>query len=99
MSYFPRFAAANTVTDVLLAAAATSATVLAANAARLGLTLSNTSASTVYVYYGTTATATKFTVAIPSGSYWEMPAPLWKGRIDAIWAAAGAGSLIGTELA
>lgn len=84
--------------DVALASTAASQQVLAANSSRSGLLLTNTDANAVYVYYGTTATATKFTVIIPSGGYWEMPAPCYTGRIDAIWAADGAGSLIGSEL-
>lgn len=87
-----------TTVDVALASAATSAQVLAANAARKGLFLTNTDANTVYIYYGTTATAAKFTVSLAQNGYWEMPWPIWTGRIDAIWAVDGSGSLIGSEL-
>jgi hypothetical protein len=90
---------ATTVVDVSLASAATSAQLLAANANRIGLTLTNTDANAVYVYFGTTAVATKFTVKIPADGYYEMPQPIYTGRIDAIWAVDGSGSLIGTELA
>ena len=90
---------ATTVVDVSLASAATSAQLLAANTARIALTLTNTDANAVYVYFGTTATATKFTVKIPADGYYEMPQPIYTGRIDAIWASDGSGSLIGTELA
>lgn len=87
-----------TSTNVSLASSATSAQLLAANASRKGLLLTNTDANAVYLYYGTTAIATKFTVTIPAGAYWEMPRPIYTGRIDALWAADGAGSLIGSEL-
>jgi len=90
---------ATTVVDVSLASAASSAQLLAANANRIGLTLTNTDANGVYVYFGTTAVATKFTVLIPAGGYYEMPQPIYTGRIDALWAGNGSGSLIGTELA
>jgi hypothetical protein len=90
---------ATTIVDVSLASAATSAQLLAANTARIGLHLTNTDANAVYVYFGTTATATKFAVLIPAGGYYEMPQPIYTGRIDAIWAANGSGSLIGVELA
>lgn len=90
---------ASVSTDVSLASAATSAQLLGANTARTGLLLTNTDANSVYVYYGTTATSTKFSVIIPANGYWEMPQPIYTGRIDAIWAADGSGSLIGTELA
>ena len=92
-------------TDVSLASSASSAQLLAANSARRGLTLTNTDANGVYIYFGTTATTTKFTVFLPGtaalGSnvfaYYEMPEPIYTGRIDAIWAADGSGSLIGSE--
>lgn len=85
-------------TDVSLASSASSAQLLAANASRSGLLLNNTDANAVYLYYGTTATASKFTVKIPADAYWEMPQPIYTGRIDVIWAADGSGSLIGSEL-
>lgn len=85
-------------TDVSLASAATSAQLLAANLGRKGLLLTNTDANAVYLYYGTTATTSKFTVKIPTDGYWEMPQPIYTGRIDVIWAADGAGSLVGSEL-
>ena len=81
-----------------LASAATSAQVVAANKSRKGLLLTNTDANTCRVKYGATASATSFTVAIPSGGYWEMPQPIYTGRIDAIWDADGSGVLAITEL-
>jgi hypothetical protein len=94
----------STATVTALASAATSAQLLASTAGRRGLLLTNTDANGVYVKYGTTASATSFSVFIPGGDttngfgYWEMPAPIYTGRIDAIWAADGSGSLIATEL-
>lgn len=94
----------STATITTLASAATSAQLLASTAGRKGLMLTNTDANGVYVKYGTTASATSFTVFIPGGDttngfgYWEMPAPIYTGRIDAIWVADGSGSLISTEL-
>lgn len=89
---------ASAATVTALASAATSAQLLAANAARKGLILNNTDANAVLVKYGTTASATSFTVRIPLNGYWEMPKPIYTGRIDAIWEADGAGSLYATEL-
>ena len=71
---------------------------LPSNAARRGLLLTNTDANDAYLYYGTTASASKFTVKVPPGGYWEMPRPVYTGRIDAVWSADGSGSLIGSEL-
>lgn len=76
---------------------ASSAQVVALNLSRKGLVLTNTDANTVYVKCGTTASLTDFTVAIPPGGTWVMDQPIYTGRIDAIWAADGSGSLIGTE--
>lgn len=87
----------STVTLTALASAATSAQLLAANAARLGLRLENTDANGVYVKYGTTASSTSFDVYMPGGSSFEMPGPIYTGRIDAIWVADGSGSLYATE--
>lgn len=89
---------ASTASLTALASSATSAQLLAANAARKGLTLYNTDANAVLVKYGTTASATSFTVRITQNGYWEMPLPTYTGRIDAIWEGDGAGSLYATEL-
>jgi hypothetical protein len=96
-----------TSTAISLASAATSAQVIAANANRLALTLTNTDANGVYVNVGNTASATEFTVFIPGTgavatdtfAYWEMPQPVNTEAIHAIWTSNGSGSLIGTELA
>jgi hypothetical protein len=89
---------ASTASITALASSASSAQLLASNAARKGLILNNTDANAVLVKYGTTASATSFTVRIPLNGYWEMPKPIYTGRIDAIWEADGAGSLYATEL-
>lgn len=85
-------------TDVSRDSSAITVQLLAANSSRKGLLLNNTDANAVYIYYGTAATLTKFTAKIPANSYWEMPQPIYTGRIDAIWAADGSGGLIGSEL-
>jgi hypothetical protein len=90
--------AVSTATVSSLASAATSAQLLASNTSRKGLILYNSDANTAYVKYGTTASATDFTVPIAPSGYWEMPQPIYTGRIDAIWAADGSGSLFYTEL-
>ena len=86
------------VTVSSLASAATSATLRESNPARRGLIVHNTDANGLYLKYGTTASATSFTVLIPGGSMWEMPMPVYTGRIDVIWAADGSGSAYYTEL-
>jgi hypothetical protein len=74
------------VTNVTSAAADT--TLLAANRNRIGVTVSNDSLSTLYLKYGTGASATSYTVRISSGGYWEMPPPIYTGQINGNWSAA-----------
>lgn len=88
----------STSTDISLASSASTAQLVAANTARLGMVLTNTDANPAYIYFGTTATLTKFSHKINSGERWVMDQPIYTGRIDAIWAADGAGSLIGSDL-
>ena len=87
-----------TATLSAVASGAGSAQALAANAARKGVIGHNTDANAVYIKYGTTASATSFTVYLGPGQTWVMDSPIYTGRIDAIWAADGAGSLYLTEL-
>jgi hypothetical protein len=47
--------------------ATTSTSVLSANSARTGFTITNDSSVTVYIKYGTTATTTSYTVALAAG--------------------------------
>jgi hypothetical protein len=81
-----------------VASAATNTTLKAANTARIGLTIYNSDANALYVKMGATATTSDFSVVIPSGGYWEMPQPCYRGIVDGIWAADGSGSAHVTEL-
>lgn len=87
-----------TATLSAVASLATTQQLLAANTGRKGVLIVNTDANTLRLKYGTTASASSFTVAIPSNGYWEMPTPTYAGRIDGIWDADGAGSAYITEL-
>lgn len=78
---------AGTVTNSNVASSATSVTLLAANAGRLGATISNDSGASCYVKMGVTASATDFVVKLGPGSYYEVPYG-YDGRIDGIWDAA-----------
>lgn len=77
---------------------ASSTTLLAANADRLGASIQNTSSAVLYVKFGTTASATDFTVRLVQYAYFEVP--YWyTGRIDGIWASdPGDGAAKITEL-
>jgi len=80
----PRTATA-TLTNV--ASSATSVTLLALNVARLGATIMNDSTKVLFVKFGTTASATSYTVQLAGKQYLEVPFG-YTGRIDGIWVSA-----------
>ena len=82
-----------------LASSATTVMLLQANGARHGLIVVNTDANDLWLKYGTTAGTASggWTVKIGSGTTWEMPQPIYSGRIDGIWTAAGVGIAEMTE--
>lgn len=68
----------------------TTATLLAANSARIGATITNEATTVIYIKFGTTASATSYTVTLAGAasapySYYEVPAG-YTGRIDGILA-------------
>lgn len=79
-----------------VAGSASSVTLLASNAARLGATIHNDSGAILYVKFGTTASTTSYTVKMVADAYYEVPFS-YTGRIDGIWASA-TGSARMTEL-
>lgn len=79
---------------------ASSATVLAANAARLAFSLYNDSSSAAFVKLGATASNTSFIKKMLPRETWTT-ADLgvnWTGIIDAIWETAPGGAMRATEL-
>jgi hypothetical protein len=78
---------ANTSTLANVAASASSVTLLASNANRLGAMIYNDSTAVLYVKFGTTASATSHTMQLQRYDYYEVPAG-YTGRIDGIWTAA-----------
>lgn len=82
------------------ASSATTIRLLAPNPVRRGVILVNTDANDLYLRYGDTATTASngWTYKISAGATWEMPQPIYAGRIDGIWTAAGAGVAEMTEL-
>lgn len=70
-----------------VASSATSVTLLASNAARLGASIYNDSIAVLYAKKGATASATSYTVQIPPGGLWEVPFG-YTGIIDGLWASA-----------
>lgn len=72
-----------------VAASAVNQTLIAANTARRGAMVFNDSATaTLFLKLGATASATSYTVQIPPNNYYELPSPVYTGRIDGIWSAA-----------
>ena len=76
---------------------ASSTTLLASNAARLGATIYNDSTVDLYLKLGTTASLISFTVKMVAGSYFECPFG-YTGIIDGIWASDASGAARITEL-
>jgi hypothetical protein len=89
---------ASVATPTNVASSASTQQLLASNVDRLGLIVFNDSSSILYLKYGATASSTSWTVRLEAGGYWEMPQPIYTGRIDVIWAAANGNARI-TELA
>lgn len=87
---------AATVTNV--ESSASSVQLIAANPERNGLAIVNTDANLLTIKYGATASATSCTATIAQNAAWTMPAPIYTGRIDGIWAADGSGHAVITEL-
>lgn len=94
----PAAGTATATVKTQVASAASSTTILAANASRRSAIIVNTDPNTLRIKYGATASATSFTAVIPSGGYWEMPEPIYAGIIDGIWDVDGAGVAQVTEL-
>lgn len=76
---------------------ASSTTLLAANANRLGATVYNDSTVALYLKLGATASLTSFTVKMAADSYYEVPFA-YTGIIDGIWASDASGSARITEI-
>jgi hypothetical protein len=88
-----------TATNTNVASSATSVTILASNANRLGATVFNDSTQVLYLNLaGNTASATNYTVQLGPNNYYELPAAhLYTGAITGIWASANGNARV-TEL-
>lgn len=87
-------AATSVVTQV--GDSASSVTLLASNANRLGVTVTNLSSAILYIKLGTAASATDCTAVIYQNGYWSDE--LYTGRIDGIWVSDAGGVASITEL-
>ena len=80
---------ANSVTNV---------TLLSSNASRKSASIYNDdSAASIYVKFGTTASATSYKIKIAAGGYYEFPYPVYTGRVDGIATAATGSARISEE--
>jgi len=84
-----------TITTVALST--TNATLLSANSNRKAAIFYNDSSKNAYVKFGATASTTSFTIVLTSGSSYELPLPIYVGRIDVILSS-GSGNMQVTEI-
>lgn len=87
---------AGTPAQSSVAGSASSVSLLASNANRLGATITNDSTATLYVRLGATASTSNYTVKLTQDAYYEVPYG-YTGAIDGIWSAASGNARI-TEL-
>lgn len=88
---------ATTATRSDVAGNASNVTLLASNASRRGAMFFNESTAVLYLKLGATATTSDYTVQLGPNEYYEVPVPVYTGRIDGIWSAAN-GNVRITEL-
>jgi hypothetical protein len=88
----------STATVTSVADSASSIELLASTAGRKGASFFNDSDQAAYVKLGTTASATDFTIKMAAASFYELPQPVYTGKIDAIWVSNSTGSMRITEL-
>lgn len=88
-----------TATHTIVAASAVTVVALAANAARLGVTFFNNSASRViYLRLGLGASSAAFTVRLMPRGFYEVAWPTYTGVVTAVWGGGAGGDLQVTEL-
>jgi hypothetical protein len=80
---------------------ASSVTILAANTSRKMAMITNDSTNNnavLYLKYGSAASTTSYTVQIPSGSYYELPLPIYTGILTGLWSTNTSATARVTEL-
>lgn len=78
----------SSATIYVVSSSASSGILLNSNANRRSFCLHNDSTAALYLKFGTTAATNNYTVKIPADAYYEMPMPVYTGRIDGVWASA-----------
>lgn len=87
----------NTPTVTQVASSASNITLLALNASRKMAMFFNDSTQILYLKLGATASTSSYTVKMAAGAYYELPAPIWTGKIDGIWASSNGNALVTEE--
>jgi len=64
---------------------------------RVALTIYNDSDNALFIKLGADASASSFTLKLPTLSYWECPYPVYDGLVTGFWDGAG-GSAMVTEI-
>lgn len=77
-----------TATVSQVASSASTGQLSAAATARRFWSVHNASTAVLRIKFGTTASATSYTVKLDPDAYYEMPANLYTGRVDGIWESA-----------
>lgn len=97
-------AGATTGTPSSVASTTTATTILAANANRLGATITNDDANVLYLLVASSGTASSTVYTVPvagGGGFYELPPlrgdKIYTGAITGIWSADGSGSARVTE--
>ena len=68
-----------------VASSATNVTLKVSNSLRLQLFIFNDSTNILYVKFGQTASLSDYTLKILAGGFYELPYPVYTGRVDGIW--------------
>lgn len=76
---------------------ASSVELLAANSDRAGFIIFNDSTAIAYVKFGTTASTSSFTIRLTPYASYVSDFPIYRGKVDAIWASDAGGSMRITE--
>lgn len=88
---------ANTATISAVTCSTTNTTLLSENTNRKMAIFYNRAGRDIYIKFGTTASTTSFTVVVQDNAYYELPLPVYTGRIDAV-TSTGSGVMQITEI-
>lgn len=81
-----------------LTSSATVVTLQAANDSRKQWSCYNKADKTLYIKWGSAASLTDFTVAVPPNALYELPLPVYLGILTGIWDSGPSGNCYVTEL-